>query len=129
MFPKYLSKGLDIRRRERLLSFAIEEDGLSLAFEGERTARAGTVILALAVEQSLSLLGATPSTAPELDTARALLGMCHSQPCLTVLALYEVGGAAQIREARGADFVPQPCPGAGGFMPRTPRVVEAAERV
>jgi predicted NAD/FAD-dependent oxidoreductase len=93
VFPKFLGKGLDIRRRERLISFAIEEDGISLAFEGARSARAKTVILALAVEQSLSLLTATPSIATELNTARALLGMCHSQPCLTVLALYGLGAA------------------------------------
>jgi hypothetical protein len=91
-FPKHLARGLDVRTGVRVISFTLEARCLRLDLEDGRSCRAGATVLALAAEQALALLGATPSAAPALDTARALLGMVRSQPCGTVLAGYRPEG-------------------------------------
>ena len=87
-FPRHLARGLDVRTGVRVVSFGIEGGALRLDLEDGASLAARTVVLALAVEQAHTLLHASGEAAPALETARALLGMVHSEPCLTVIAAY-----------------------------------------
>jgi renalase len=87
-FPKHLARGLDVRSGARVISFSVDGGAVHLELEGGAAETAPTVILALAAEQVLALLHASAAAAPALDTARALLEMLRSQPCLTVVAGY-----------------------------------------
>lgn len=87
-FPKHLARGLDVRAGARVISFAIEGGAVRLELEGGASEAATTVVLALAAEQVLALLHASAAAAKALDTARALLEMLRSQPCLAVVAGY-----------------------------------------
>jgi predicted NAD/FAD-dependent oxidoreductase len=93
-FPKHLAQGLDVRTGTRAISFAIDGEALRLELEGGETLTARVVVLALAAEQALALLHATAEEAPVLDTARALLAMVRSQPCLTLVAGYPLEAPA-----------------------------------
>lgn len=98
-FPKHLARGLDLRTSARVLSLAAGpgRGSLGVELEGGGSLSAPTVVLALAAEQALALLAASPLSAPfapALDTARTLLGMVRSRPCLTVLAGYPLSAPA-----------------------------------
>ncbi len=70
----------------------VETSGWS--FEWGESLSAPVVVLALPAEQTLALLHATPEAASVLDTARAILAMVRSQPCLTVVAGYSLDAPA-----------------------------------
>ncbi len=93
-FPKHLARGLDVRTGTRVISFAIDGRAVRLQLEGGEGVTARVVVLALAAEQALALLDATAEEAPALDTARALLAMVRSQPCLAVVAGYPIEAPA-----------------------------------
>lgn len=88
LFPKHLAWGLDVRVGVRVISFRVDGGVILLDLEEGASVRAGTVVIAVAPEQALTLLTASPADAPAIATARALLGTVRSQPCLTVLAGY-----------------------------------------
>lgn len=87
-FPKHLAEGLDVRLRARVISFAIEGGAIQLDLDEGGPMLARDVVFALAAEQVQALLTASAAEAPVLGTARALLGMVKSRPCLAVLAGY-----------------------------------------
>jgi renalase len=87
-FPKHLARGLDVRTGVRVISFGLDGSRVRLDLEDDASFTAGTVVLALAAEQSLALLHASAEAAPVLSTARALLEMVRCQPCLALLAAY-----------------------------------------
>lgn len=87
-FPKHLAAGLDVRLDARVVSFAVEPDGILLHADDRNPIRARTVVMALAVEQTQQLLAASAFASPEMATARALLSMVRGQPCLSVIAGY-----------------------------------------
>lgn len=94
VFPKHLAQGLDVRLGAKVISFSLEDGAVRLDLEGEPSTSARRVVLALATEQVLALLHASPETAPALSTARELLSMVRSQPCLTVIAGYPLDAPA-----------------------------------
>lgn len=93
-FPKHLARGLEVRLETRVAR--ISRAGAELRLEtGEgEAAAAGTAVLALAPEQADALLAAYADPPPEFATARALLGMSRSDPCLALAALYPAGAPA-----------------------------------
>ena len=92
LFPKGLARGLDVTLGARVERLALEGGAFRLsARDGEW--RAGTVVLALPVEQAAALLDTLPGPLPGgARAARRLLGMVGSVPCLTVLAGYPLEG-------------------------------------
>ncbi len=87
-FPRHLARGLDVRLSTRLIRLEIKGSTIALEIEGAAPLAARTVVLALAVEQSRSLVASLPARSSGLDTVSALLAMIPSQPCLTVIAVY-----------------------------------------
>jgi renalase len=126
-FPKHLARGLDVRAGVRVISFAIEGGAVRLELEGGASEAAATVVLALAAEQVLALLHASAAAAPALDTARALLEMVRSQPCLAVVAGYPLG-AREAGPGFGAAGGPietgVPAPGWDICYPEASRVLQ-----
>jgi renalase len=87
-FPESLADGLEVRTGAQVISFEVDAGAVRLEIDGSPPIAARTVVLALAGEQTLALLHASSLDAPALATARALLGMLRSHPCLTVVAIY-----------------------------------------
>jgi len=88
VFPKHLAAGLAVRLGTRVVGLEAAGKCLTVLLEtGERLA-AGTVVLALAPEQTRDLLGTVPDPPLEVRSASALLDMTPSQPCLAVMATY-----------------------------------------
>jgi predicted NAD/FAD-dependent oxidoreductase len=87
-FPKHLAAGLDVRLEAEVLG--VEAAGAAVRVRTVRgePLEAGTVVLALAAEQAGALLAGVPDAPPDLASARALLHLSRSQPCLSLLALY-----------------------------------------
>jgi predicted NAD/FAD-dependent oxidoreductase len=87
-FPKSLTRGLDVLLEQDITR--LEQAGHELLLEtaaGEEH-QAPIVVLALAAEQSRRLLLTMGTPAPSVRGAAALLGLSHSQACLTLMALY-----------------------------------------
>jgi predicted NAD/FAD-dependent oxidoreductase len=87
-FPKALAQGLTVRLETRVVGLSPAGEALALRLEDGGRLEAGAVVLALAPEQALELLATLEAPPPEVRSARAVLDMAHSQPCLTVLATY-----------------------------------------
>jgi hypothetical protein len=92
-FPRHLARGLDVRTQARVTGLEVSgaSPSITLTIDDAAPIAARTVILALAVEQSLALLASIGSRAPGLDTVSALLTMMPTRPCLTVYAVYPPG--------------------------------------
>jgi hypothetical protein len=90
-FPKHLAEGLEVRLGVRVAGLEPAGSALALRLEDGGRLEAGTVVLALASEQSLDLLATLPAPPPPVRSAQALLDMTRSHPCLTVLATYPAG--------------------------------------
>lgn len=87
-FPRHLATGLDVRTGARVTAVEASGSTIRAAIEGAEPIIASTVILALAVEQALSLLASLGARSAGLETVTALLTMMQTQPCLTVIAAY-----------------------------------------
>ncbi len=91
-FPKALATGLAVRTGTEATALAPSGAGLALHTADGAPQSARTVVLALAPEQTLRLLDASPALAAaapaELASLRALLGLAHSEPSLALAALY-----------------------------------------
>jgi predicted NAD/FAD-dependent oxidoreductase len=90
VFPKHLAAGLDIRQQANVTRIRAEGAGFALDCADGSVFRCRDLVLALALEETRALLDTLPA-APELDSARALLGMFFSVPSLTVIAGYPPG--------------------------------------
>lgn len=92
-FAKHLALGLEVKLQTRIVGITVEDHLFRLRAEsGERFA-CHELVLAMAVEEILELLG-TLGERPELTGLRALLGMFASVPSLTVMAAYPLDGPA-----------------------------------
>lgn len=92
-FAKHLALGLEVRLRTRIEAIEVEDHHFQLRAEsGERFA-CHDLVVAMAVEEILGLLG-TLGARPELASIRTLLGMFASVPSLTVMAAYPLDGPA-----------------------------------
>lgn len=88
-FPKAMASGVDVRLLAMVTGLFPEGPLWRLELAGGGTARARTVVLALATEEALGLVDGLPPGDMELEGARHLLRMvAASVPCLTVLAGY-----------------------------------------
>ncbi len=87
-FPKHLSRGLEVRLRTEVGAVEPVGAGVRLRIPGEPPLEAPTVVLALAAEQTNALLGTGPAPPREIASARALLSLSSSVPCLALLAAY-----------------------------------------
>jgi predicted NAD/FAD-dependent oxidoreductase len=87
-FPKHLAAGLDVRLRTEVAALAAAPGALRLALADGGEVSATTVVLALAAEQTDALLGTLPAPPREVASARGLLQLSASEPCLTLAALY-----------------------------------------
>ncbi len=90
-FAKHLASGLEVRLQTRIVGITVEDQLFRLQAEsGERFA-CHELVVAMAVEEILDLLG-TLGERSELTSLRALLGMFASVPSLAVMAAYPLGG-------------------------------------
>jgi predicted NAD/FAD-dependent oxidoreductase len=87
-FPRQLAEGLEVRLETTVSALEPIPGGLLLRLEGAEPLRAARVVLAVAAEQALRLLDTVPEPPPEVESARALLGLARSQACLVLLARY-----------------------------------------
>jgi hypothetical protein len=87
-FPKHLARGLEVRLGSSVTRLAVRAGAIELGLETGAPLAAGSVVLALAPEQSVELLATFDAPAPEVRSARAVLEMAGSAACLTVLATY-----------------------------------------
>lgn len=87
-FPRFLAEGLDVQLERDLTR--LEPAGARVLLETARGEehQSAVVVLALAAEQVKKLLLTMAAPSPEVRGACALLGLSHSQACLTLLALY-----------------------------------------
>ena len=90
-FPRHLATGLDVRLEVEVERVEPEGEELRLRTKAGEVYRAPQVVLALAAEQALALLEAMADPSPDVASARALLGLAHSEACLALLALYPDG--------------------------------------
>jgi hypothetical protein len=99
-FPKHLAEGLDVRLETEAAGLEAASRAVRVRTAPGEALEAGTVVLALAAEQADALLAAMPGAPPAVASARALLRMSRSQPCLALLALYPDGAPPPPWQAR-----------------------------
>lgn len=87
-FPKHLAAGLDVRLRTNVSALEPGEAALRLRLDDGPPVEAAEVVLALAAEEVHGLLGTMPAPSREVESARGLLALTRSQPCLALIALY-----------------------------------------
>jgi predicted NAD/FAD-dependent oxidoreductase len=87
-FPKHLAAGLEVRLRTEVASMEPLGASVRLRLADGGVVEAGTVVLALAAEQADALLGTVPAPAREIASARGVLQLSRSIPCLTLIAAY-----------------------------------------
>lgn len=92
-FAKHLAAGVEVRLQTCVTGISLEGDRFLLNTDDGATFACQDLVLALALEQTLRLLG-TLETQPELASIQALLGMFASVPCLTLLAAYPLATQA-----------------------------------
>lgn len=88
VFPKHLAAGLEVRLMTEVSGLEPVGASLRLQLDDGPPVEAGTVILALAAEQAHALLGTVPAPPREIASARGLLALSRSLPCLALLAAY-----------------------------------------
>jgi predicted NAD/FAD-dependent oxidoreductase len=93
-FPKHIGADLDVRLNTRVVSLEIGPDNFTIRSEDDTTWTPRTVVLTAPVEQTRELLQMLPEASAELYSIRVLLDMISSEPCLTLLAGYPLGGPA-----------------------------------
>lgn len=84
-FPRRLAEGLDIRLETEVTGLRVREGGFTvLTGDGSQLA-CRDLVLALALEETRSLLRGLPET-PDLAAIQGLLHLFSSSPCLTLVA-------------------------------------------
>lgn len=86
-FPKHLARGLDVWLGASVTGLEARAGAVAVRLEDGTSLEGGTVVLAMAAEQSQALLVGLAGE-PEVRSAQAVLGLSPSEPCLTVLAVY-----------------------------------------
>lgn len=87
-FPKHLAAGLELRLRTEVSSIEASGAQVRLGLQGGAAVDSEEVVLALAAEQADALLGKMAGAPREIESARGLLALSRSQPCLALIALY-----------------------------------------
>ena len=87
-FPEHMARDLAVRLGAQVVRLEATDGALALHLEDGERIEAGKVVLALAPEETLALLGTIPEPPPEVGSAAALLEMIRSHACLAVLATY-----------------------------------------
>lgn len=87
-FPKHLAAGIDVRLRADVAGIEAAGPAVRLRLAEGAPIEAAEVVLALAAEQAHALLGTFPAAPIEIQSARGLLSLSRSQPCLTLMAAY-----------------------------------------
>ena len=87
-FPRFLGKGLEVRLGHDVTRLEPARSEVLLETATGEEHQAPVVVLALAAEQSKLLLQTMAVSPPEVRGASALLGLSHSQACLSLMALY-----------------------------------------
>jgi predicted NAD/FAD-dependent oxidoreductase len=87
-FPKELGRGVEVRLQSEAKALAVTGATVTVALGAGPPLTAGRVVLALACEQAQDLLSTLEPAPPEVRSARALLEMARSEPCLALLAIY-----------------------------------------
>lgn len=86
-FPKHLARGLELWLGAAAVRLEPRPGGVAVRLENGPALEGETVVLAMAAEQIGGLLS-TLEDEPEVASARAVLELSRSEPCLAVLALY-----------------------------------------
>lgn len=89
-FPKSLARGLDVRSGSSVRAIELRKDFVEIAVEEGESIASRSLVLALAFEQSLALMTPLASDCAPLRAASSLLGMLASEPCLTLIAGYDL---------------------------------------
>jgi hypothetical protein len=92
-FPRHLAAGLDLRPGTTVTAIRPLEGGFEVLAEDGASFQGRHLVLALALEETLALLGTLPAQ-PEILGIQALLGMFRSLPALTLVTGYLVDGPA-----------------------------------
>jgi renalase len=86
-FPRHLAQGLTMQLSTRVLRLSEGDGTLKVHTEAGEVLEAKEVVIALALEQSRSLLATVPQT-PQVASALGLLSMFSSVPSLALIAGY-----------------------------------------
>lgn len=89
--PRHLARGLDVRRETDVERLDLSRGRPRVHTVAGATMEARDVVLALAPEQALRLLDTVDEPPPGVASARALLSMSRSEPCLAMAAVYRPG--------------------------------------
>jgi renalase len=93
-FPKSLARGLDVRPESRVRSIELRSDFIETVVEDGESVASRSLVLALPLEQSVALLAPLGADRVPLRAASSLLAMLASEPCLTLIAGYELDAPA-----------------------------------
>lgn len=96
-FAKHLARGLNVQLSTTVSRLSATDDALAVHTESGEVFEAKDVVIALALEQSASLLATLsepPLGARDLQSAGALLGMFKSVPSLALIAGYDLDAPA-----------------------------------
>lgn len=85
--PRHLARGLQVQLESKVTGLTVVQDRIRLTMEDGQELAAPKVVLALAPEQAAAQLEALAQL-PQVASARAVLGLAHSQACLVVRTLY-----------------------------------------
>jgi renalase len=94
VFPRQLAAGLELRLRTEVAAIEPLDASLRLRLGDGAPIEATTVVLALAAEQAHALLGTVAAPPREIASARGLLELSRSVPCLALAAVYPRGAPA-----------------------------------
>ncbi len=87
--PKHLAAGLHVERNVSVASLGAEGREIRVATSNGETLATQRLVLALPVESAAALLEPIVPSVEAAATARALLAMASSRPCLTCIAVYD----------------------------------------
>lgn len=93
-FPKHLASGVETRLRCRVVRLARRAGGFVVEDDAGASWQPSTLVLTAPVEQTRELLEGLIPEDGQLATARELLRIVGTVPCLTLLAGYPGDGAA-----------------------------------
>ena len=87
-FSKHMARELDLRLESRVVAIDVVGPRLRVRLHEREALAASNLVLALAAEQSLGLLGTLGDASDEVLGMRDLLSRAESQPCLALFAVY-----------------------------------------
>jgi predicted NAD/FAD-dependent oxidoreductase len=102
--PKYISRGLDVRTRERAVRVDNADDGWEVSCESGLRVAGDALVLAVPVPQALDLASSGGYTLP--DDARRHLEAVSYDPCLALMVLLD--GSTGVPEPGGMQIKGEP---------------------